>query len=196
MRNIFIALLFICYTLSGEVLEVKTLLQMLKHSDKQSYAKALEIQELAKTSINSNGDIVYCLVSESIEIKYLKKIIFEMTALGVNTDTKVAFITQGVYSKKFIDKIAKLTEEFNEYESGEYFKANVNIFIAPSLFTEYKIMKVPALLYGKYKGSIYPQNKRILYIARGNISPLDFFKLISTKESRFETYSNIISTLY
>lgn len=196
MRAILITILVLCFSLNGEVLEFKPLLNLLKKTDKKSYNKALEIQKLTESSLRKNGDIIYCLISDSIDIKYFKNIIFEVTALRINTSTQVAFILQGIYTKDFIKKMEKLNLELEKYEYGDMFKENVNLFISPSLFTKYKIKKVPALMYGEYSGSIYPQNNKISYLVRGEVSLLQFFKLISTKESRFEAYSNIISTLY
>jgi hypothetical protein len=196
MKVILIYSMVLVLSLGAKEIDFKPVITLLKSTDKKSYEKALEIQSIVKKASSISGDIVYCLISDSIELGYLKSVVLEVTALGAQTDTKLAFITQGIYSKKFLEKITKLHEELSSYDHSEEFKKNINLFISPSLYDEHNITKVPALMYAKYRGGIYPKKESIEYISRGETSPFDFFKLISTKESRFEKYSEIISTLY
>jgi hypothetical protein len=172
-------------------------IELLKKTNPLAYKKAREIEAIQKQILQSkDGDIVYCLISGSVDVDYLKKVVFEISSLTPNTNTKLVFVAQGFFSDKLMTKYNLLQKELLEYDCKELFQSNTRLIADPALFKKYNVKKVPVLMYGIYKNSTYSSDSEIKYIARGDILPSRFFHLISTKDSSFEKYTNIISLLY
>lgn len=174
-----------------------TQVDLLKKTNPQAYKKVQEIEQLKKQILSQNGgDIVYCLISGSVDVDYMKKVVFEISSLTPNTNTKLVFVAQGFFSDELMKKYNLLQKELLDYDYKELFQSNTKMIVDPSLFKKYHIRKVPVLMYGTYDKSTYSSDSKIKYIARGDLSPARFFHLISTKDSNFEKYTNIISLLY
>lgn len=179
--------------MSAENIQVK----LLKNTDPLAYKKVEEIENIKKQILSlKGGDIVYCLISGSVDVDYMKKVVFEVSSLTPNTNTKLVFVAQGFFSDELMKKYNLLQKDLSNYTYKELFQSNTKLIVDPSLFKKYHIKKVPALMYGTYSKSEYSSDSNIQYMAKGNITPARFFYLISTKDSSFEKYTNIISLLY
>lgn len=171
------------------------LLKEIKVRNLELYNETKRIMKEAEINKKS-GDVVYCLISDSVPFEYMKNIVLEGSALNISYETKIVFVLQGYYSKSFLEKVEKLYKSIDKYQYSEYFKKNINILIDPIIFKDYGITKVPVFMYGEYQNSFYPDSRKIKYITRGNISMGQFFNLISTKDKDFEKYFYTISNLY
>lgn len=192
---ILFSLLYAGNALNAEDAQQKALLNMLKKQEPHLYKKAVEIQKRYDEVVSQEGDVVYCLISESVSKEYMKNIVLEAGVLNAYKNTKLYFVLQGFFSQDMVVKYNELVKDIGEYEYADVFKANMELILSPKTFKKYKIKKVPALLYGTYKGAVSINESEINYIARGDISLYDFFKLISTKDASFEDYSNSISSV-
>jgi hypothetical protein len=192
MKKIFLIFLISSLLYSGDFR-----INLLKKNNPLAYKKALSIEKI-KNNIKSQkgGDIVYCLVSASVSVEYMKKVIFEISSLTPNTGTKLVFVAQGFFSKGLLEKYNSLQKDLREYSYCKLFQSNSELIADPAIFKKFKIKKVPAILYGTFLKSSYSSDSNISYIARGDILPNRFFHLISTKDIGFEKYTHIISLIY
>lgn len=194
--------IFILFVLKGLLFaeykddNLENLLRMIELTNKTEYKKSKEIVEMTYKKLQESGDVVYCLISASVSDEYIKYVIYEMTALGVNTGTKVVFLLQNYISKDLGSRFVKILNDLKKLDYSNEFISRLDIKIAPSLFTHFKVDMVPVLMYSKFTKSLYPEAKNIEYIARGEMMPSGFFQLISERDRKYENYSKIINTSF
>ncbi len=148
------------------------------------------------SEIKKASNVIYCLISESTPIEYIKTILMQGTALKVEDGVDIVFVLRGFYSKKFMANLKQVSDDMSEYEYVDTFRKNITIVMSPKIFTDFKVNKAPALMFGRYTNGNYPESEYIQYVARGDIGLEIFFDLIIQKDYSFEQYKKTISTLY
>lgn len=187
--KIFLIFILYFYCLNADSIE-DFKMSMLKSNDTYLYEKAIEINKIKENLQNTKKETIYCLISESVSLIYLKKIILEATDLQKKTGAKVSFVLQGIYSEKFLRNMGNIAQEIEEMDGYDGYKNNMSILISPSMFTKFNIKKVPVLMYAENTEGLKWSLDNISYIARGEISLNDFFTLISKKDKHYESFLN------
>lgn len=183
-------------SLEAQKFNKQAMLQLLKNQDQALFQRAIGVQNSINKLNSQSGDVIYCLVSGSVNKEYLKRVVLEAGILNANFNTKLLFVIQGLFSEEMIQNYNELSKEIGEYKYANVFHNNMELIVSPKLFKKLNVNKVPVLLYGTYNGAVAISNTDMKYVARGDITLGEFFKLISTKEPSFESYTNTISASY